>query len=90
MLIRGEDPLTVSLLGCRMRDYVAESPITLDNPRAIVMAEACVDLNQRPWRLRPEELGAFAAAGLAEQSLVTSQVPHEPERQRMVAVYRRD
>jgi SAM-dependent methyltransferase len=42
-----------------------------------------------PWRLRPEELTAFTAAGLRETELTISKVPHEPDRQRVVAVYRR-
>jgi len=43
-----------------------------------------------PWRLRPEELAAFGAAGLQEVDLVVSGVRHQPDRQRVVAVYRRD
>lgn len=43
-----------------------------------------------PWRLRPEELAAFTAAGLREEDRITSTVPHEPKRQRLVAVFRRD
>ena len=43
-----------------------------------------------PWRLRPEELAGFTAAGLGERSLVSSKVPHDEERKRVVAVYGRD
>ena len=42
-----------------------------------------------PWRLRPEELAVFGAAGLAEVELVLSDVRHQPGRQRVAAVYRR-
>jgi hypothetical protein len=43
-----------------------------------------------PWRLRPEELDAFAAAGLVPQELVTRRVRRELDRERVVASYRRD
>jgi hypothetical protein len=43
MLVRGDRPLTVSMVGCRMRNYVSESPLTLQNPRALVRALACID-----------------------------------------------
>ena len=47
MLIRGDQRLTVSLVGCRMRNYVADSPITRQNPRATVRAVACFDRDER-------------------------------------------
>jgi hypothetical protein len=47
LLIRGDRLLTVSLQGCRMRDYLADNPITIGNPRARVRAVACVDKEQR-------------------------------------------
>lgn len=47
MLIRGADPLTVSLFGCRMRNYTAESPLTLENSKAVVRAVACFDKDER-------------------------------------------
>jgi hypothetical protein len=47
LLIRGDQVLTVSLQGCRMRDYVADNPFTIENPRARVRAVGCVDKEQR-------------------------------------------
>jgi len=47
MLIRGDQRLTVSLVGCRMRNYVADSPITRQNRRATVRAVACFDREER-------------------------------------------
>ncbi len=41
--IEGEGNPTVSLFGCRMRNYVAENPITIKNRKAKVRAVACVD-----------------------------------------------
>ena len=47
MLVRGNKRLTVSLIGSRMRNYEAEEPITVENPRALVRALACVDKHER-------------------------------------------
>jgi hypothetical protein len=44
--VRGGERLTVSLTGCRMRNYVAETPLTLDNPRARVRAALCLDRDE--------------------------------------------
>ncbi len=43
MLVRGNDKLTITLTGCRMRNYVTSQPITMENPNAKVQAAACVD-----------------------------------------------
>ena len=43
LLVRGDKKLTVSLTGCRMRNYVAEAPITRLNTNALIQAVACVD-----------------------------------------------
>lgn len=46
MTVRGDQKLTISLFGCRMRNYEAERPITVENPNAIIQAVACVDKNE--------------------------------------------
>lgn len=46
LLIEGDKKLTVSLVGCRMRDYVAEQPFTIKNSKALVQAVACIDKNE--------------------------------------------
>ncbi len=51
MLVRGERKLTVSLVGCRMRNYISDAPITLANPKAVIQAVACVDKSENPWNL---------------------------------------
>ena len=51
LLVRGHRWLTVSMCGCRMRDYVAGDPITIENRLAIVQAFACVDKHERPYNL---------------------------------------
>ena len=43
LLVRGDEKLTVTLVGCRMRNYVSDHPITRDNPRSTIQMVACVD-----------------------------------------------
>lgn len=43
MLIKGAGKLTVSIIGCRMRNYAADKPITIKNPAAIIQTVACID-----------------------------------------------
>jgi hypothetical protein len=45
LLVRGDQPLTVTLFGCRMRNYTAEDPITRLNPNSTIQAVACIDHN---------------------------------------------
>jgi hypothetical protein len=49
LLVRGDQKLTVSLTGCRMRNYMADAPITRLNANALIQAVACVDKNERPF-----------------------------------------
>ena len=43
MTIRGNENCTVSMTGCRMRNYASENPLTILNPNAKVQAVACFD-----------------------------------------------
>lgn len=47
LLVRGEDRATITLFGCRMRNYSAAEPITILNSEARVQAVACVDKEER-------------------------------------------
>ncbi|MDZ7619124.1 MAG: hypothetical protein U1E05_19135 [Patescibacteria group bacterium] len=49
LLARGTEPLTASLVGCRMRDYAAADPISVANPAALVQAVACVCKDNQPY-----------------------------------------
>ena len=51
MLIRGKQRLTVSMFGCRMRNYTADDPITCLNPAAVIQAVACIDKDEKPFHL---------------------------------------
>ncbi|WP_298649293.1 hypothetical protein [uncultured Proteiniphilum sp.] len=44
--LNGDQVLTVAMLGCRMQGYIADNPITINNPNARVRAVACVDKNE--------------------------------------------
>ena len=49
LLVRGAERLTVSMVGCRMRNYAAAEPITVENPQALIQAVACVDKDENPY-----------------------------------------
>lgn len=51
VLVRGNKKLTISLSGCRMRNYVSDSPITILNEKALIQAVACIDKYERPFIL---------------------------------------
>ena len=46
MLIKGDKKLTVTIIGCRMRNYVSNLPITIENKSAVVKVVACMDKNE--------------------------------------------
>ncbi len=43
LLIRGDSKLTVSIWGSRMRNYISDSPITIENENAIIHVVGCFD-----------------------------------------------
>lgn len=47
MLVRGDEKLTVSLWGSRMRNYVSESPISVENKKAIIHVAGCFDKEEK-------------------------------------------
>ncbi|MBL9170258.1 MAG: hypothetical protein JNN07_21160 [Verrucomicrobiales bacterium] len=53
LLVRGNQSLTVSLIGCRMRNYESVEPITRLNTNSVIQATACVDQHEsfynRSW-----------------------------------------
>ena len=46
MLVRGDKKLTVSIWGSRMRNYVSDSPVTIDNKKAVLYFSGCFDKNE--------------------------------------------
>lgn len=53
LLVRGDDKLTITLMGCRMRNYVADEPITVLNPKAVIQAIGCIDKNENIFTYKP-------------------------------------
>ena len=51
MLVKGDKLLTITLYGCRMRNYLSDNPITIENPSARVQAVACIDKNEEFFSL---------------------------------------
>jgi len=49
LLVRGSEPLTVSLTGCRMRNHASDEPVTVQNLKALIQAATCVDKRQQPY-----------------------------------------
>ncbi len=49
LLVRGDKKLTVTMVACRMRNYVADAPITRLNTNSLIQALACVDKNEAPF-----------------------------------------
>lgn len=51
LLVKGDKKLTISLSGSRMRNYLSESPITVENKHAIIQATNCIDKNEMPFNM---------------------------------------
>ncbi len=51
LCVRGDKKLTISLFGCRMRNYAADKPITIENPAAVIQAIGCIDKHEEPFNL---------------------------------------
>jgi hypothetical protein len=51
LLVRGDKKLTITMFGCRMRNYVADSPITVQNPNTLLQVYACLDKNEKLFQL---------------------------------------
>ncbi|MBI9018662.1 MAG: hypothetical protein JEZ07_15520 [Phycisphaerae bacterium] len=46
LLVKGDKKLTITLMGCRMRNYVSDMAITNLNPKAVIQAIGCIDKNE--------------------------------------------
>lgn len=46
LLVRGDKKLTVSVWGSRMRNYVSDSPVTIENNQAIIYMSGCFDKDE--------------------------------------------
>jgi len=46
MTVKGNGKTTISMFGCRMRNYVSKEPITVSNKNAIIQTFGCIDKNE--------------------------------------------
>jgi len=46
LLVRGNEKLTVSVWGSRMRNYVSDSPISIENDQALIQVTGCFDKDE--------------------------------------------
>jgi hypothetical protein len=51
MIINGKEKCTVSISGCRMRDYKSDIPLTILNPNAVIQVEGCLDKKEEPFTI---------------------------------------
>jgi len=51
MLVRGNKKLTVTLFGSRMRNYISDTPLTIENKSAVIQAVACIDKNEERYNI---------------------------------------
>ncbi len=49
LLIKGDKKCTVSMFGCRMRNYVADKPLTVLNKKAVIQVCGCIDKYEKPF-----------------------------------------
>ena len=49
LLVRGDKKLTVSIFGSRMRNYMSQKPITIENKLAVIQAVACFDKEEKVY-----------------------------------------
>ena len=47
LLVRGDQHLTVSVWGSRMRNYISDSPVTMKNDQAVVHLAGCFDKEEK-------------------------------------------
>ncbi len=51
MLVKGDQKLSISIFGARMRNYAADQPLTIKNKQAIVQAFGCIDKNEEVFEI---------------------------------------
>jgi hypothetical protein len=52
LTVKGDKRCTVSLFGCRMRNYVADKPLTVLNKKAIIQTYGCIDKNEEVYKYK--------------------------------------
>ncbi len=50
MTVKGNGKATISMFGCRMRNYTAKEPLTVLNKNAIIQTFGCIDKNEEVFK----------------------------------------
>ncbi len=50
LTVKGKEKCTISMFGCRMRNYVADNPLTVLNKKAIIQVYGCIDKNEEIYK----------------------------------------
>ncbi|HEC45039.1 MAG TPA: hypothetical protein ENI20_19705 [Bacteroides sp.] len=51
LLVRGDKKLTISIWGSRMRNYVADSPVSIENNQAVIQFTGCFDKDENLYNM---------------------------------------
>ncbi len=51
MTVKGNEKLTISIFGSRMRNYVSDQAFTILNENAVIQAVACLDKDEAPFNI---------------------------------------
>ncbi len=57
LLVKGDKKLTVSIFGSRMRNYISDSPVTIENKNAILYFSGCFDKDENLYNKVFEQPG---------------------------------
>jgi len=57
LLVRGDKKLTVSIWGSRMRNYKSDSPVTIENNKAVIYMSGCFDKDENLFN---KTIGSYA------------------------------
>jgi len=51
MTVLGDEKCTISMYGCRMRNYTSKEPLSIRNKKAVIQAVACIDKHEEIYTL---------------------------------------
>ncbi len=49
MLVKGDEKLTITVMGSRMRDYMSDNPFTVENNKAVIQVIGGIDKEENPY-----------------------------------------
>jgi len=54
MTVKGDEKCTISMFGCRMRNYTASEPLTILNKNAVIQTFGCIDKEEEIFEYQKE------------------------------------